>query len=57
MEKEKNGLKKKMEEPAWEQKLKWAIIQKGLFSESVEGTVSLWSWGKKTPERQPEHEN
>lgn len=30
-----------MEERAWEQKLKQAIMQKGLFSESVEGTVFL----------------
>jgi len=46
-----------MEERAWEQNLKQAIIQKGLFSESVKGIVSPWSWGKKTPERHPEHEN
>lgn len=46
-----------MEERAWEQKLKQAIMQKGLFSESMEGTVFLQLWGKKTPERHPEHEN
>lgn len=57
MEKEKGGVKRKMQERAWEQKMKQAIIQKSLFSGSMEGTVSLWSWGKKTPERHPEHEN
>lgn len=46
-----------MEERAWEQKLKRAIMQKGLFSESMEGTVFLQLWGKKTPEKHPEHEN
>uniref|UniRef100_A0A8C4U6M2 Uncharacterized protein n=1 Tax=Falco tinnunculus TaxID=100819 RepID=A0A8C4U6M2_FALTI len=40
----KKKVKRKMEERAWEQKLKQAIIQKGLFSESMEGIVSLW-WG------------
>lgn len=55
--KKKKKVKRKMEERAWEQKLKQAIIQKGLFSGSMEGTVSLWLWGKKTSEKHPEHEN
>lgn len=56
MEKEKRGVKRKMEERAWEQ-LRQAIVQEVLFSESVQGSVSLWLWGKKTLERHPEHEN
>lgn len=46
-----------MEERAWEQKLKQAIMQKGLFSESMEGTVFLQLWGEKSPARHPAHEN